>query len=145
MFGACRLAPHLGRRVGGQGAVVFAQHINSPSSLYAMKFFLLDDVFAVEKTAACNEVRSGRCFLPLQFFPPAVHIVQQLFLLRRRCSFHGSSKLLDTGVLCLGTPQVVPYPLPFACGIVPFVTANFRVFMSSSGRRTSAPPCPLWP
>lgn len=54
----CRIAPHLGTRVGGQGAVVFAQHVNSPSLLYALKFFLQDDVFSVEKAAACNDVRS---------------------------------------------------------------------------------------
>lgn len=37
----CRVAPYLDCRVGGHGAVVFAQHVNSPSSLYALKFFFL--------------------------------------------------------------------------------------------------------
>lgn len=58
---ACRVAPHLGRRVGGQGAVVFAQHVNSPSSLYALKFFFLGDVFEVERSAACDDVRYHTC------------------------------------------------------------------------------------
>jgi hypothetical protein len=52
----CRASPHLGRKVGGQGAVVFAQHVNSPIKLYAIKFFLDKDAFAVEHAAANNPV-----------------------------------------------------------------------------------------
>lgn len=54
---ACRLAPHMGRRTGGQGVVVFAEHINSPLKLYAIKFFLARGSFDVERAAACNPVR----------------------------------------------------------------------------------------
>lgn len=51
---ACRLAPFLGRRMGGQGAVAFAHHKASAANLYAIKFFFSSKAFAVEKQAACN-------------------------------------------------------------------------------------------
>jgi hypothetical protein len=53
----CRLSPHMGGRVGGQGAVVFAQHINSPTQIYAIKFFLDSRAFEVERAAVVNPVR----------------------------------------------------------------------------------------
>ena len=47
---------------------MFAQHVNSPSSLFALKFFLQEEVFAVEKAAACNDVRSW--ILRMYWFHP---------------------------------------------------------------------------
>ena len=53
----CRLVPHLGLRVGGQGAVVFAQHHNAATRLFALKFFCSEDAFHIEKQAAMLPVR----------------------------------------------------------------------------------------
>lgn len=50
-----RLAPFLGRRMGGQGAVAFAHHKDAAASVYAIKFFFSSTAFEVEKQAACNE------------------------------------------------------------------------------------------
>ena len=50
------MAPHMGRRVGGQGLVLFAQDINNPMQQYAVKFFLHDSSFRVERAAACHPV-----------------------------------------------------------------------------------------
>ena len=46
----------MGRRVGGQGLVLFAQDINNPMQQYAVKFFLHDSSFRVERAAACHPV-----------------------------------------------------------------------------------------
>ena len=53
----CRMASHMGKRVGGQGLVVFAQHSISPQRQFAIKFFLSPDAFEIEREAACNLVR----------------------------------------------------------------------------------------
>ena len=47
----------MGKRVGGQGLVVFAQHTTSPIRQFAVKFFLSSDAFEVERDAARNPVR----------------------------------------------------------------------------------------
>ena len=54
VVGVCRLAPFLGRRMGGQGAVAFAHHKDSAATLYAIKFFFSSKAFNVERAAACN-------------------------------------------------------------------------------------------
>lgn len=59
----CRLAPHLGRRVGGQGLVIFAQHTNAPTRQFAVKFFLSRAAFEAEMNAALNPVRRLPWFL----------------------------------------------------------------------------------
>lgn len=64
IYGFLRLAPHMGRRVGGQGVVVFAEHALSPLKHYAIKFFLSPGSFMIERAAACNPVRylhESRC------------------------------------------------------------------------------------
>ena len=53
----CRLAMHLGKRVGGQGLVVFAQHAKVRTRKFAVKFFLSSSAFEVEMAAALNPVR----------------------------------------------------------------------------------------
>lgn len=58
LYGFLRLAPHLGKRIGGQGVVVFAEHALSPLKHYAIKFFLSPGSFNIERAAACNSVRS---------------------------------------------------------------------------------------
>lgn len=47
----------MGKRTGGQGVVLFAQHLSSPMRQYAIKFFLAHGSFEVERAAACNPVR----------------------------------------------------------------------------------------
>jgi len=47
----------LGRKIGGQGAVVFAQHNESAAKLYAVKFIFSAKAFEIEKQAAHTKVR----------------------------------------------------------------------------------------
>lgn len=54
----CRLAMHQGKRVGGQGVVIFAQHVRARSKKLAVKFYLSKSAFDVEMAAALNPVRS---------------------------------------------------------------------------------------
>lgn len=51
---ACRLRIDEGIRVGGQGAVAFAEHEQRPSSQYAIKFYFSQHAFLTEK-AVCND------------------------------------------------------------------------------------------
>lgn len=53
----CRLAPYLGRKIGGQGAVVFAQHNEAAANLYAVKFIFSPKAFEIENRAAHTKVR----------------------------------------------------------------------------------------
>ena len=48
----------MGKRTGGQGVVLFAEHVNAPMKQYAIKFFLSPGSFDVERSAACNPVRA---------------------------------------------------------------------------------------
>lgn len=57
----CRLAPYLGRKIGGQGAVVFAQHNEAAANLYAVKFIFSQNAFEIEKRAAHTKVRPSPC------------------------------------------------------------------------------------
>eukprot|EP00892_Ulva_mutabilis_P002522 jgi/Ulvmu1/12270/UM087_0004.1 len=52
LLGYLKLAPYLGRKIGGQGAVVFAQHSESAAKLYAVKFIFSSKSFDIEKQAA---------------------------------------------------------------------------------------------
>lgn len=69
----CRLALHLGKRVGGQGVVIFAQHAKVRARKFAVKFFLSESAFDVEMAAAQNPVRFsfGRCCLTFSFMERA--------------------------------------------------------------------------
>ena len=51
----------MGKRTGGQGVVLFAEHVNSPMKQYAIKFFLAPGSFSVERAAACNPVLPLLC------------------------------------------------------------------------------------
>lgn len=53
----CRLAPYLGRKIGGQGAVVFAQHNDDAAKHYAVKFIFSAKAFEIENLAAHTKVR----------------------------------------------------------------------------------------
>lgn len=48
----CRLAPYLGLRAGGQGAVAFAQHQHAVTRLFAIKFFYSEEAFQIERQAS---------------------------------------------------------------------------------------------
>jgi hypothetical protein len=48
----CRLAERHGRRIGGQGAVVFAQHVQDELREHAIKFFFSAEAFERESSIA---------------------------------------------------------------------------------------------
>jgi hypothetical protein len=65
----CRLAPELGRRVGGQGAIAFVHLASSNRNHYAVKFFFSADAFECEKLAACNPVSNFLSIVLPMFLP----------------------------------------------------------------------------
>lgn len=58
---ACRIVERYGRRIGGQGAVAFAQHLYDANRELAVKFFFELDAFRRERDLARVRVRPYSC------------------------------------------------------------------------------------
>ena len=65
--------------------MLFAQHVNSPMQQYAIKFFLHDSSFRVERAAVCYPVRiSLPSFLP---YPPTIRCTHGFLAMQQRSGF----------------------------------------------------------